>query len=344
MIGLCRDLAEIVRVSGLRGLCRLLEHSRNLKRVGTPFATMHCLIALEEAELLAPLQSPAGLDLNALNRLDGAAVAATCEYLYERGVLVRTGPSRYRVCDRRHFDRLSDAMPACLAYHAPFNVLSRLMRGDARYGEQVSRDDKYDALASATLTSIFSYGFARQALASREVATLLDCGCGTGQFLSFLRRNGFEGPLLGLDLAPEAIEEGRALGVESDGVTLAVGDALRLDVALSALGSPRVDVFSFMFVLHEFEQGAIETVLRTIRHCCPAAGVLLVELERRTSDDAKRAGRTILPELKLVHSISRQILRSADEWKALFAAFGLAARFERTNRLTDQISIFFEPA
>lgn len=173
---------------------------------------------------------------------------------------------------------------------------------------------------------------------------LLDCGCGTGEFLSYLRRNGFDGRLFGLDLSPEAIEDGRSMGFETPDLTLFVGDVLHLGDALNDLGSAPIDVFSFMFVLHEFERGAIGTILASIRECCPKAGVLLTELERRSSDDMKRANRSMLPELKLVHLISRQILRLADDWKALFAMHGFKATTERRNRLTNQICIFFKPA
>ena len=70
----------------------------------------------------------------------------------------------------------------------------------------------------------------------------------------------------------------------------------------------------------------------------------MTELERRSSDDMKRANRSMLPELKLVHLISRQILRLPDEWKALFATHGFKATTERRNRLTNQICILFKPA
>ena len=344
MINSIRDVVEIIRISGLRGFRRLLRHSRCVKGFGAPFALMHCLIALEKAGLCTALREPHGLDIAPKKNDDGSALAATCEYLYERGVLARSGSHTYRVRDSRQFEQLTEAMHACLAYHEPVNALDKLISGELSYGEHVARDDKYDALASATLTSIFSYGFAHRVLPSSGVPSLLDCGCGTGEFLPFLRRNGFDGRLFGLDLAPAAIERGRAMGFETPDVTLFVGDVLHLGDALSDMGSAAIDVFSFMFVLHEFERGAIGTILTSIRECCPKAGVLLTELERRSSDDMKRANRSMLPELKLVHLISRQILRLADEWRALFATHGFKAATERRNGLTNQICILFKPA
>jgi len=343
MISKIRDVFEIIRISGLRGFRRLLGHSRRVKGFGAPFALMHCLIALEKAGLSQALRQPQGLDIDPAGGDDRAALAATCEYLYERGVLVRSGPHTYRVRDSRQFEQLTDAMHACLAYHEPINALDKLISGELRYGEHVARDDKYDALASATLTSIFSYGFAHRVLASSGARSVLDCGCGTGEFLAFLRRKGFDGQLFGLDLAPEAIEDGRSMGFEKEDVTLFVGDVLHLCEALSDIGSPDIDVFSFMFVLHEFEREPIGTILTSIRESCPKGGVLLTELDRLSSDDTRRVNRTMLPELKLVHIISRQILRSADDWKTLFAAHGFKATTERCNRLTSQFCILFEP-
>ena len=344
MISTIRDVFEIIRISGLRSFRRLVGHSRRVKGYGAPFALMHCLIALEKAGLCEALREPRGLDTAPTGSDDRAALAATCEYLFERDVLARIGPHKYRVRDSKRFEQLADAMHACFAYHEPINVLDKLISGELRYGEHVARDDKYDALASATLTSIFSYGFAHRVLARSGARSVLDCGCGTGAFLPFLRRNGFDGRLFGLDISPEAIGEGRSMGFETRDVTLFIGDVLHLGDALSDMGLADIDVFSFMFVLHEFEREPIGTILTSIRESCPKAGVLLTELERRSSDDTKRTNRTMFPELKLVHLISRQILRSADEWKMLFETHGFKVTRERRNHLTNQSCILFKPA
>jgi len=52
----------------------------------------------------------------------------------------------------------------------------------------------------------------RRFLPSRRDAALLDCGCGDGSFLAWLRAEGFTG-LTGIDLSGEQVEKARALGV-----------------------------------------------------------------------------------------------------------------------------------
>ena len=113
------------------------------------------------------------------------------------------------------------------------------MRGEARYGRDVLRDDWADAAASQALTSLFSYGFATSLLEGREVRTLLDVGCGTGAYPQHLTARGFAGPIFGMDLAADAIAQGRAAGFESDRVVLIEGDVFDLERRSSRRGSRR---------------------------------------------------------------------------------------------------------
>jgi ubiquinone/menaquinone biosynthesis C-methylase UbiE len=256
---------------------------------------------------------------------------------------MKAGVHHYRVRDPRHFACLTEAMHACAAYHDPVDALDKLLTGESRYGVHVARSDKHDALASATLTSIFSFGFAHRLLASNPTRSVLDCGCGTGEFLSYLRHKGYAGRLYGMDLAEDAIRDGQSMGFGTQDVTLFVGDVLALEAALESVGSPELDVLSFMFVLHEFSDEQIASVLTQIRRTCPRARVLLTELERRSSDETRRARRTMLPELKFVHQLSKQVLRSSNEWKELFASAGYHPVAERINRLTNQTSLLLAP-
>lgn len=54
-------------------------------------------------------------------------------------------------------------------------------------------------------------------------STILDLGCGYGDFLSFLRQSGFRGRYIGYDVAPEMIAAARRLHGESESIAWRVG-------------------------------------------------------------------------------------------------------------------------
>ena len=56
-------------------------------------------------------------------------------------------------------------------------------------------------------------------------ASVLDLGCGYGDFLRFLREHGYHGPYIGYDLAPEMINAARRLHGEADDRRWRIGAA-----------------------------------------------------------------------------------------------------------------------
>jgi SAM-dependent methyltransferase len=339
-----RDLAEIVRISGLKGLRRLVRTSNHLKTYARAFAMMHALLALEKCGLNRLLLSDTGVDPASLPSLDARTLSAICEYLDEVGILTRCSSGAYKAKSNKRFEGLLDAMYACYAYHETAQEMHRLLTSEYEYGKQVVRDDKYDAIASATLTALFSYGLSNTVLRRAGAGNLLDLGCGTGEYLLFLANNGFAGELFGIDISEPAIAEGRARTAESAAVKLLVGDILDLPQIVRTLGDRPIDVVSFMFVLHEFDDEHVTCVLAAVRRAYPRARVLLTDLIGKSSEEVRRERGTPFPELKFVHQLSHQILRTPAEWKALFSAAGFRPWTEAINRLTNQACILFQPA
>ena len=60
-------------------------------------------------------------------------------------------------------------------------------------------------------------------LAGKPTASVLDLGCGYGDFLPFLRQAGFKGLYVGLDVAPAMIEEARRLHGEGSDHSWQIG-------------------------------------------------------------------------------------------------------------------------
>ena len=336
------DILEVLRVAGPSGMRRLRTHASALKRYVRPYAVIDCLVALEEAGLMERLRSPRGLDGNGEAGKDPRVLETVLEYLYESDLLTREVGGRYTVRSPRRFEATLDAMYACLAYREPGHAIGELMSGRIRYGRDVARSDKYDAVASATLTSKFSYGFARSLILRSGASSLLDIGCGTGQFLGYLADGGFSGRLYGMDQADEAIAVGKAEQQGHANVQLFAGDALRLRESADRHGVRSVDLVSFMFVLHEFDDGLARGVLAGVADAFPSARLLLTELLNRTSDELRRSrDTTVFPELKLVHRLSNQVLRNRDEWVTLLGTCGYHLMEETRNDTANHVGLLF---
>ena len=344
MLETIASILEVMKISGVNGFSRLRAHSRRLAEHGRQFAVMHSLIALEKCHLNAALQSDGGLDVSAQDGIDASVLSTVCEYLYENDILTRVSPTVYKARNRRTFDSLLQSMYACRAYLDPVYALDKLLTGEYQYGRDVTRNDQYDAIASASLTSIFSYGFSWNLLRHAGCQSLLDVGCGTGEYLEFLERNSAMDELCGMDISEDAINQGKEMGFESRRVRLMVGDIFDLKKSDSLIRQRPVDVVSIMFVLHEFQKEQVESILKSVRDAYPQSRILLTELIRRSSDETRKAKRTVLPELKFVHELSRQVLRAPSEWKELFSVAGYGVVMERINRVTNQVCLLFAPA
>jgi ubiquinone/menaquinone biosynthesis C-methylase UbiE len=338
-----KDAAELIRIAGVGGTRRLVQSSNQLKSYARGFALMHALLALEKCGLNARLLTNDGLDVSACDTLDTHTLRTICEYLYEIGVLKQPRRGKYRASNKASFELLLQTMYACYAYHEPARDMYELLTKRYQYGKDVVRNDRYDALASAGLTSLFSYGFSRDLLEHAGATSLMDLGCGTGEYLVFLENRRFAGKLYGVDFSADAIGEGRSRGFESERVKLVVGDLFDLAAVVDKTGGAAIDVLSYMFVLHEFSDTQILQALSAVRKCYSGARILLTELIGKSSDEVRRESTTAFPELKLVHQLSRQILRNPTEWKRLFAAAGFVPVGEAQNQMVNHVCLLFAP-
>lgn len=336
-----KDIIDIISISGLRGFWSLLNHSRQLKKYGRNFALMNSLIALEKCDLNKSFLAETGFDINSQKDFDYTTLATICEYLYEINILEMKSPGIYKARNKKQFQSLLQVMHACFAYHEPVQMMDRLLKKEYLYGQEVTRNDQYDAIASAEITSIFSYGLSKRVLDRVQADSLMDLGCGTGEFLSYLGENRFHGKLYGMDISEDAINRGKKSGFESEKINLYVGDIFDLANNIEKIKIDSIDIFSFMFVLHEFDDEQIKIVLKDIKDHYPQSKILLTELNNKTSEETKSTSGTVFPELKFVHRLSKQILRTPEEWVELFSEANFKATIALTNQLTNQLCFVF---
>jgi SAM-dependent methyltransferase len=127
-----------------------------------------------------------------------------------------------------------------------------LLEKKIAYGREVTRDSFYVATGTKLNTASFMDMIPLAILARKGARTVCDLGCGAGQFLIEWVKGGPERRGVGVDLAPESIEEARksaaAQGV-GDRLEFHVGDAF--DNNALAKHCQNVDVIFSFAMEHE---------------------------------------------------------------------------------------------
>lgn len=337
-----KDAINLIKTATFKGALRLRNHSRVVGSVVRNHALMNILEAFEKCGILGALDTEEGISLEKAKEFDLYTLRLSCEYLYEIGVLEQPEPGTFRAKKPARFKRLMKAVNAALAYSPPLADLEKLLIRKHVYGKDVSRDDRYDAIASEDVSKIFYYGFTENALRKTDTRVLLDVGCGTGGFLAYVdKQEGYE-KLYGIDLSERAVREGKERGYESQRLSLLTGSALALE-DLKNRGMETPDTVLFMQVLHEFPDLQIAQILSSVRTCFPKARVFITETPERSSYEVRKRSMTSIPELKLVHLISNQIMRTPERWLQLFSEAGYELIYSQVNDLANVMCFLFEP-
>ena len=337
-----KEAIKLIRTATFKGALRLKNHSRIVGSVVRNHALMNILEAFEKCGILSRFVSQEGISPEKEPGFNSYVLRTVCEYLYEIGILEQSGSNIYRAKNPVRFKRLMKAVNAAMAYNPPLQDLDNLLTGKHEYGRDVCRDDRYDAIASDDVSEIFYYGFTEQGLRKTGTRVLLDVGCGTGAFLAFLDKRESYGKLYGIDLSESAIKEGKARGYESGRVKLVTGSALKPD-DLRVPGMETPDTLLIMQVLHEFTDPEVARILKSIRAGFPGARVFITETPQRNTQAVKKRRTTSIPELKLVHLLSNQVMRTSERWMQLFSDAGYELVDSEMNDLANVMYLVFEP-
>jgi SAM-dependent methyltransferase len=113
-----------------------------------------------------------------------------------------------------------------------------------------------------------AYETVREKLRGREDQALVDVGCGVGVLSFFLREEGFDAPILGIDFDARKIEAARHAARQYQGVTFLHGDAR------DPLPADRNVVVLDM--LQYVDSGAQQQILESVARAIPARGVAIL--------------------------------------------------------------------
>lgn len=281
------------------------------------------LVGTQESGIAARLRgatAPVPQD-DVLAGLDPHFGAGLLHYLEIRGVVRREGGAVWLT--PRGEALLSDVPQALLGYyHEAYSPVMRqlapLLKGEIRYGTDLSRDMEALGRHCDVMTASFGTEIVLKAMDEMGAGCILDLGCGSGGFLIDACRRNPQLRGIGLDISPEIIERGRRR-VEEEGlagrIEFVVADAFRPDLWPEACR--RADAILAIGTIHEhFRNGEHAVVELLDRYAAILAegrckGFLLAEPELyRDEKDA---------DFYLVHTFTRQgYPRPRDGWLKLF--------------------------
>lgn len=341
---------ELVRTAKVVGLKRLLGLQR-AHRVGwigilRGFYTTRTIEALFNVGFFDELQAKGSVDPDtfaAKHNLDPAILGTLCDSLFALKVLRRNGKG-YAL------DRKGEAVEMArgwfdisYGYEEVFHNLEALLKKDKRYGQDVYRRSVPVAAGSGEIERLVYFPLAIDIAKARGAKRVLDLGCGDGTFLRDMCNAlpGVSG--YGLDLAPDAIEDGKekaqAAGL-GHRMHLLAEDISKIE-QLPATWREVELAFTF-FVLHELRYVGEELViefLRSFRKLFPNVPLVVFEAIRPSLDEMRqRPGLSV--HYFLYHDLTHQKPVSRDEWKRLFHQAGFQnveerwLRFARTSIFT----------
>jgi len=326
---------EIIRLLGLSKAIRVKKRFDQALPHVRGYAVCSCLWALLETGALDRLLESDGLAIESLTvgGLDRHVLESILSYLDGLG-LVRVEGGRAVVLPklRRLLDEPRGFFELTYAYAPVFNRLRDLLSGQAKYPRDVQRLGKYVGRGSGQLCRTLPYPVMADMMKRHGAKLVLDLGCGDLAFLFF---------------ACEAMPALRAVGIDTDGPTVAyakevlaaspcrdridVRQADMFDLATMARERPDVDAITAVDTYHEYliqGEQKIVGLLSDLRRQFPRAILYVGEFCKQPHDKLRRRPTAFL-EHHLYHDLTNQVIVDAAAWRRMFAAAGLAILEEK---------------
>jgi phenylpyruvate C(3)-methyltransferase len=332
-----RELVHTARVVGIRPLIRLWQaHRWGWQGILAGFYTTRTMQALFNVGFFDEVETRGSVNVArfaAERGLDEQILQALCDSLYALRILKRGGEGY--VLDRKGKVLAETArgwFDISYGYEEMWHNLEGLLTKQKAYGEDFYRRSAYVARGSGDVEKWLYFPIAIDLIAQQGYRRVLDLGCGDGTFLRHVVRTRPDMTGYGVDIAPEAIEEGKraaeAAGLQ-DRVHLFVHDINNVEGLPPALRD--VQIATIFFILHELRHMGRDTVvefLRNYRRLFPGVPLIVFEVNKPTPDERrKRPGMAV--HYILYHELAHQKLVSRDEWTELFREAGFSSIEEK---------------
>jgi SAM-dependent methyltransferase len=308
------------RVLGVRQLARLWRTRRTYLELVPGHYAARTIAALNAVGFFDELRSKHIVDAEhfaASQGLNSEILRALADYLGALQVLAVT-EGGYTLRRKGH---AVAAMPGAFdltgAYEDALHHLDGLLRQQLIYGTDVRRNQRLVARASGAGGGLFSHPLVIDVIKRRGFKRVLDLACGDAAFLVSLCHDAEAVTGYGIDLAPEAIDDGqrRIRDANLDGrIQLFAGDMLQADAIAHRL--PPVDVITSLYGFEQLltpDRERILQLLATWRQVAPQATFIICELLWRDVESLQRR-RGGIAELQLVQALSGQRFATDQEW------------------------------
>lgn len=242
---------------------------------------------------------------------DATLFAAVLNYFVSLGLLreVQGDPPRFEATKvgRTVFTRFGSC-GLIHSYRDFFERLSGLIVGADR-GPPPAVDRRVNVLGSGQLHARKFFPDAYRILAVHPMRTLIDVGCGNGEFIAGLLQRRPDVRAVGVDLSEVAAAEVRERFGGRVPVIVADGGDMNVWAAAVPPG-PEPAVVSLWYVVHEFTAGNVDRTVRfftDLRDRFPMSDVILGEIVN-LPPEVLAAGHveSIMPEFLLFHALSGQ--------------------------------------
>lgn len=334
------ELLRTVQVVGLQRMLKLYRAYRlGWEGIISGFYTTRTMQALFNVGFFDEIQEKGTVNVESFaesNNLDVGILTSLCDSLFALSILEKNGAdyeldSKGRILvevARGWFDGV-------YGYEEVFHSLEALLRKEKEYGRDVTRRSDFVARGSGEMEKWIYFPLAIDIISKNGFKKVLDLGCGEATFLTNLCESNGQVTGYGIDIAPEAIANGRErvkrAGLESR-IHLFVEDISELEKVPDPLQG--VDVATTFFVFHEILFAGADRVvelLRSFRRLFPGVPVIVFEAIRSTPEEMrKKPGMAI--QYVLQHDLSHQRLVSREEWRELFKTAGFNSIEERYLR------------
>jgi SAM-dependent methyltransferase len=324
------QILDVIRIIGLPKALRVKRRYDRALEYVRGYATCCCLWALLETgvldrllatdeEGLDSLADEAGLDRHVLESiltyLDGTSLVRM-----EGGRIRALQELRRLMAEPRGFFELT------YAYEPIFHRLTDLLRGEARYPDDVGRLGKYVGRGSGQLCRTLPYPVLADMLRRHGARKVLDLGCGDLAFLFFACEALPDLECVGIDLDPPTVAYAReVLAASPHAGRIALAEADMFDLADVADAHPDVDAITAVDTYHEYlAEGEAKVVglLKDLRATFPNALLYVGEFCKQPHDRLRRRPTAFL-EHHLYHDLTNQVITDAAGWRRMFADAGL---------------------
>jgi len=334
------ELLRTIRVVGLSRLLKLYRaHRLAWGDIISGFHTTRAVQALFNVGFFAELQEKGTVDVETFARshdLDAGILRALCDALFALRILRKRGAGYALDSKGRVLAEVAQGwFNGVYGYEEVFHSLEALLRREKAYGREVKRRSDFVAKGSGEMEGWIHFPLAIDYIRRNGFAKVLDLGCGDAAFLVDLCESiqGVTG--YGIDIAPEAIEEGHERVKRAslqDRIHLFVADISELEEAPAQARD--IEVATTFLMLHEVLFAGDEAViglLESFRKLFPGVPLMVFEVIRPTPEEMRKRPGMAVPYF-LQHDLAHQKPVGIEEWKELFRKAGFSSVEERYLR------------